>query len=222
VALARALAKRPRILLLDEPLGALDRKLREETQYELVALQEQLGLAFLIVTHDQDEAMTMAHRIGVMDRGRLGQVGTPADVYETPATRGVAEFVGDISVIDAVITRIEGQHIHLRHPLVGPLLLDHEGSMPHHGDGVAVGIRPEKISLSFEEPLQRENRVAGEIYDIGYLGDLTMVQVRIADGSILRASFANRTRRFERQIGWGDAVWLSWDIEAGILLDRGA
>jgi putrescine transport system ATP-binding protein len=221
VALARAIAKRPRILLLDEPLGALDRKLREETQYELMALQEQLGLAFLIVTHDQDEAMTMAHRIGVMERGRLVQVGTPADIYETPATRGVAEFVGDISVIEAHVTRIEGEHIHLAHPLIGALLLDHDGAMPDPGAGVAMGIRPEKITLAFDAPAQAENRVAGEIYDIGYLGDLTMVQVKIADGTILRASFANRTRRFERQIGWGDAVWLSWDIEAGILLGRG-
>ncbi|PPD14896.1 MAG: polyamine ABC transporter ATP-binding protein [Methylobacterium sp.] len=219
VALARAIAKRPRVLLLDEPLGALDRKLREETQYELVALQEKLGLAFLMVTHDQDEAMTMAHRIGVMQKGRLAQVGTPGEIYEAPATRAVAEFVGDITIVEAIVTQVAGEVVTLRHPIIGPIELDDEGEKPAPGANVHVGLRPEKIALSAIPPHEPVNRVEGIVWDIGYLGDMTMVQVKLADGSIMRVSVTNRARRAERPLGWDDRVWLSWDVEAPILLD---
>lgn len=219
VALARAIAKRPRILLLDEPLGALDRKLREETQYELVALQEKLGLAFLMVTHDQDEAMTMAHRIGVMQKARLAQVGTPAEIYEAPETRAVAEFVGDITIFEAIVTKVEGEVVTLLHPTIGTIELDDEGDKPAPGTRVDVGLRPEKITLGFTPPHETVNRVEGIVWDIGYLGDMTMVQVKLADGTIVRVGITNRTRRSERPIGWDDRVWLSWDIEAPILLD---
>ncbi len=219
MALARAIAKRPRVLLLDEPLGALDRKLREETQYELVALQEKLGLAFLMVTHDQDEAMTMAHRIGVMQKGRLAQVGTPAEIYEAPETRAVAEFVGDITIFEATVTKVEGEVVTLLHPTIGTIELDDEGDKPALGTRVDVGLRPEKITLGFTPPHETVNRVEGIVWDIGYLGDMTMVQVKLADGAIVRVGITNRTRRSERPIGWDDRVWLSWDIEAPILLD---
>ncbi len=209
VALARAIAKRPRVLLLDEPLGALDRKLREETQYELVALQEKLGLAFLMVTHDQDEAMTMAHRIGVMQKGRLAQVGTPAEIYEAPETRAIAEFVGDITIFEATVTKVEGEVVTLLHQTIGTIELDDEGDKPAPGTRVDVGLRP-KRSPSLHPPHENVNRVEGIVWDIGYLGDMTMVQVKLADGAIVRVGITNRTRRYERPIGWDDRVWLSW------------
>ncbi|WP_284177428.1 ABC transporter ATP-binding protein [Rhabdaerophilum sp. SD176] len=219
VALARALARQPKVLLLDEPLGALDKKLREETQYELMDLQAELGLTFLMVTHDQDEAMAMADRISVMERGRIAQVGAPEEIYEMPANRYVAEFVGDINVFEGVVDEVKGEIISLdgRH---GPIILDDPDPSLAIGQTVSVAIRPEKISITLEEPAQPTNKMTGEIWDIGYLGDFTMVQVKLDGeaGQLVRVALPNRSRRAERPIAWEDRVWLSWDVEAGILL----
>ncbi|MBN9471654.1 MAG: ABC transporter ATP-binding protein [Bosea sp.] len=220
VALARALVKQPKLLLLDEPLGALDKKLREATQYELMDLQTDLGLTFMVVTHDQDEAMTMADRMAVMDQGRLLQIAPPDLIYEAPANRFVAEFVGDINLIEGRVTAVEGDLVTLENQHVGVIELDEDAPSCQPGDALAIGLRPEKIGLSHDEPQQAVNKVAGEIWDIGYLGDMTMIQVMVGgdEGKLLKVSLTNRTRRIERPFAWEDRVWLSWDIEAGLVL----
>ncbi len=220
VALARALVKQPKLLLLDEPLGALDKKLREETQYELMDLQADLGLTFMVVTHDQDEAMTMADRMAVMDHGRLLQIAPPDLIYEAPSSRFVAEFVGDINLIEGRVTSVAGDLVTLESGPAGVIELDEDAPSCRPGDELAVGLRPEKIALSHDEPAQGVNKVAGEIWDIGYLGDMTMVQVMVGgdEGKLFKVSLTNRTRRIERPFAWEDKVWLSWDIEAGMVL----
>jgi putrescine transport system ATP-binding protein len=220
VALARSLARRPKVLLLDEPLGALDRKLREETQFELMDLQSELGTTFMVVTHDQDEAMTMADRIAVMDRGRIVQVAPPEVVYETPANRMVAEFVGDVNLVEARVVSVRGQLVRLESARHGTIEIDEEEAATAPGATALVALRPEKISIAHEPPAQPVNRVEGEVWDIAYLGDFTMMQVKVGgdDGPLVRVAVANRTRRVERPIAWDDRVWLSWDVEAGVLL----
>ena len=220
VALARALAKRPKLLLLDEPMAALDRKLREATQFELMDLQSQLGTTFMVVTHDQDEAMTMADRMAVMDHGRLVQIAPPDVIYEAPVNRYVAEFVGDINVLEGCVASIEGDLIKVETQLAGLVELDEEAPALVTGAPVFVGLRPEKIDLSHDEPAGDLNKVAGEIWDIGYLGDVTMVQVMVGGegGRLMKVSLANRTRRTARPFAWEDRVWLSWDVEAGLVL----
>ncbi|CAN7701228.1 ABC transporter ATP-binding protein [Bosea sp. LjRoot9] len=222
VALARSLAKRPKLLLLDEPMAALDRKLREATQFELMDLQSTLGTAFMVVTHDQDEAMTMADRMAVMDRGRLVQIGPPDVIYEAPVNRYVAEFVGDINVLDGRVFAVDGDLVRVESAVAGMLELDEDAVSFVPGDALLVGLRPEKIALSHDEPAQDLNKVRGEIWDIGYLGDVTMIQVMVGGegGTLLKVALANRTRRIERPFAWDDAVWLSWDVEAGLALAR--
>ncbi len=220
VALARALAKRPKLLLLDEPMAALDRKLRESTQFELMDIQSELGTTFMVVTHDQDEAMTMADRMAVMDHGRLVQIAPPDVIYEAPVSRHVAEFVGDINILEGHVESVEGDLVSVATPLAGIVELDEEAPALSPGAPVLVGLRPEKIALSHDEPAQAANKVRGEIWDIGYLGDMTMVQVMIGgdDGQLVKVSLTNRSRRIERPFAWEDAVWLSWDVEAGLVL----
>jgi putrescine transport system ATP-binding protein len=221
VALARALARQPKVLLLDEPLGALDRKLREETQFELMDLQAELGLTFLMVTHDQDEAMGMADRISVMARGEIAQVGAPEEIYETPASRYVAEFVGDINVFEGVVTGMAGEVVTLGTPF-GTLALAVSGPLPASGEAVSLAVRPEKIDILTDRPAAGGNAVPGTIWDLGYLGDATMVQVKLdgAEGKLVKVSVPNRRRQAATPIAWEDRVWLSWDVEAGILLRR--
>ncbi|MDP3410256.1 ABC transporter ATP-binding protein [Bosea sp. (in: a-proteobacteria)] len=220
VALARALAKRPKLLLLDEPMAALDRKLREATQFELMDIQSELGTTFMVVTHDQDEAMTMADRMAVMDHGRLVQIAPPDVIYEAPVSRHVAEFVGDINILKGRVESVNGDLVSVTTPLAGRVELDEEAPALSPGAPVLVGLRPEKIALSHDEPAQAANKVRGEIWDIGYLGDMTMVQVMIGgdDGQLLKVSLTNRSRRIERPFAWEDTVWLSWDVEAGLVL----
>ncbi len=220
VALARSLAKRPRVLLLDEPLGALDKKLREATQFELMDLQAELGLTFLMVTHDQEEAMTMADRIAVMNHGRIVQIAPPEVIYETPATRYVAEFVGDVNIVDASVRTVAGDLVVLDAPVFGLIELDEDEVTVSPGAPVSVALRPEKIRIGHDEPHQPLNKVRGEIWDIAYLGDFTMMQVKVGgdDGPLVKVAVANRTRRVDRPLAWDDDVWLSWDVEAGVLL----
>src|SRR5437868_12156468 len=214
VALARSLAKRPKVLLLDEPLAALDRKLREETRFELKELQRRLETTFVIVTHDQEEAMTVADRLGVMDRGTLVQVGTPAEIYEGPNSRWVAGFVGDVNLIEGRVTAVypsfvmverEGIRLRVAHAPVAP-------------GPIAVALRPEKIRMSHTVPDGAfENGAAGTVTDIGYLGTVSLYKVRLDDGLILKAAVMNE-QRGERPIHVNDRVWLSWTPEAGVLL----
>jgi len=205
VALARSLARRPQVLLLDEPLAALDKKLRESTQLELMELQRRLGLTFIIVTHDQEEAMTVAGRIGVMDSGRLEQVATPRELYEAPGSRWVAEFVGDINLFEGQIGSGNGGHV-----TMGPRLAiatRDAGTVyvaaprqPIVKANVCVAIRPEKIKLSRRGPAsdalnaQALNRLEGVVTDVGYLGGLTTYKVKLDSGAVLRSSMANTAR----------------------------
>lgn len=218
VALARCLVKRPRVLLLDEPLAALDRRLREDTRFELADLQARLGLTFVIVTHDQEEAMSLADRIGVMDKGRLAQVATPPEIYEQPNSRWVAQFVGDVNLLEGKIVAADAGGVRID-TAAGPLRVA-QAAEAKPGDTVFVALRPEKLRLSREPPPGEENRFAGQVLDIGYLGDLSLYQVKTDSGLLLKASVANLTRLVERPITWDDRVWLSFAPEAGVVLTR--
>jgi putrescine transport system ATP-binding protein len=221
VALARALARRPQVLLLDEPLGALDKKLREETQFELVDLQERLGTTFVVVTHDQEEAMTLAHRIAVMDQGRIVQVATPGEIYEQPRTRFIAEFVGDVNILEGeVLGRTAEGFWRVRTPVAAePLVIDDPDEDLAPGTGVAVAIRPEKMRLHQAPPeAALPNVLAGEVWDIGYLGDWTVYRVRLPSGDLVRVSRANASRFVERPVDWEDQVQVSFAPDAGVIL----
>ncbi|SFU00070.1 ABC transporter ATP-binding protein [Mesorhizobium sp. YR577] len=220
VALARSVAKRPKVLLLDEPLGALDKKLREETQFELMDLQQELGLTFVVVTHDQEEAMTMADRIAILDKGEVMQVATPTEVYEAPASRFVAGFVGNVNMFegkvasrDAGSARISGGN--------GLTIKTENAGDASAGSDVVFAIRPEKIKVSSKKPADAEANVAeGEIYDIAYLGDMTVYHVRLADGQVVKASSLNAVRISEDPLSWNDRAWISFRPDAGVVLTR--
>jgi len=221
VALARALAPRPRILLLDEPMAALDKKLREETQFELMTLQQTLGMTFMIVTHDQDEAMVVADRIAVMREGRIVQVGRPAEVYEAPADRYVAGFIGDVNLFEGRVAVSEAGRVRL---LTGDGPIEAEGAGPV-GETAWIAVRPEKIAVHAEPPAAGniqagENVLAGKILDYGYLGDWTTYLVEIAPGRTIRAARANATRTVERPLGCDDPVWLTFAPSSAVVLTR--
>jgi putrescine transport system ATP-binding protein len=220
VALARSLAKRPKVLLLDEPLGALDRKLREETQFELMDIQHTLGLTFLIVTHDQEEAMTVSDRIAVMDKGVLVQVATPAEIYEAPNSRYVADFIGDINIFEAKVSAKDGSLVTLDSDGL-PVKVEQPECPAVAGNAVAFAVRPEKVRISLDAPpAPVGNAAQGEVMDIGYLGDFSVFITRLKDGRIMRAAQANVSRLVDRPITFGDQVWLTWPAEAGIVLTR--
>ena len=221
VALARSLVKRPRMLLLDEPMAALDKKLRGETQFELMDLQRRLGLTFVIVTHDQSEAMTVADRIAVMDRGRLMQVAPPAEIYEQPNARWVADFVGSVNLFEG---RVGGDRTSVESTTLGRLRaaakIDAEP-----GATVWVAVRPEKLRITPVAPSPdrrsaQENGVAATLVEIAYLGDLSIYRLRTDAGVLLQATIANTGRLGEGAIGWNDRVWLSFPPEAAIVLTR--
>jgi putrescine transport system ATP-binding protein len=220
VALARSLVKRPRVLLLDEPLAALDKKLRGETQFELMQLQEKLGLTFVIVTHDQQEAMTVADRIGVMDHGRLIQVATPTEIYERPNSRWVADFIGDVNLIEGRVADLGASGTVVESTAAGQLRgLACPDAKP--GDTVWVALRPEKVRIGREPPpTTGENCVAGQVESIAYLGDLSIYKVRLDTGFILKVTAANVARLVELPIDWDDRVWLTWTPEAAMVLTR--
>jgi putrescine transport system ATP-binding protein len=217
VALARALAKRPRLFLLDEPLAALDRKLREETRFELMELQHKLGLTFVVVTHDQEEAMTVADRIGVMNAGTLAQVGPPAEVYEQPNSRWVASFIGDVNLIEGrvvssspgetVIEGLAGGRLSVTQPVDAPA-----------NTVVCVALRPEKMQIEATQPVDGGNCFAGKVSEIGYLGGTSLYKVRLDNGLDMRAAVVNRARSVEPPIGIGDRVWLGFAPDACVVL----
>ncbi|MFC3612207.1 ABC transporter ATP-binding protein [Lutimaribacter marinistellae] len=218
VALARSLAKAPKLLLLDEPLGALDKKLRQDTQFELMDIQEKTGTTFVIVTHDQEEAMTVASRVAVMNDGKLMQVATPDRIYETPNSVYVADFIGDVNIIEGKATATGDETYGVdwgegRAPLVAK-------SARPFSDGQAchLAIRPEKVAISAERPEEAANAVQGKILDIAYLGNLSTYHVEIAGGTIVKAQTANTRRIARRSFTWEDTVWLSWTATAGVLL----
>ncbi|WP_019998319.1 ABC transporter ATP-binding protein [Aureimonas ureilytica] len=217
VALARSLAKRPKVLLLDEPLGALDKKLREETQFELMDLQQELGLTFVIVTHDQEEAMTMSDRIAVMRAGKLCQVATPAVIYEAPTSRYVADFVGNISLIEGVVDSASGSVVRLATE-VGVIETESTTSVAP-GDSAAFAVRPEKMRLSRRPPSEiGVNALRGVVWDIAYLGDVTLFNVKLENGTLVRSTVINAARVAAEQIAWEEEVWLTFERDAGVLL----
>ncbi|MCB1463662.1 MAG: ABC transporter ATP-binding protein [Nitratireductor sp.] len=223
VALARSLAKNPKLLLLDEPLGALDAKLREQTQFELVNIQEKLGTTFIIVTHDQEEAMTVATRIGLMNRGSLMQVATPSEIYENPNSRFVADFIGDVNMIGGTagkVTKRDGEEYADVKAEGGVTLRARCGGTIRSGEKCWLAIRPEKIAVSKAKPKSAANLVSGKVLDIAYVGNLSTYHVKLADGTLIKAQSANRERIARREITWEDEVWLSWSPDAAIMLSN--
>ncbi|MDD9923121.1 MAG: ABC transporter ATP-binding protein [Boseongicola sp.] len=219
VALARSLAKAPKLLLLDEPLGALDKKLRQDTQFELMDIQEKTGTTFVIVTHDQEEAMTVASRVAVMDHGQLKQVSTPEVIYEQPNSVYVADFIGDVNLIEGRVGSADG-HAELEWAEGRRALIGQMGSNLSRGDAATFAIRPEKIAISSDEPQDRSNRVRGKILDIGYLGNLSTYHVELPEGPVIKCEVGNRSRVERRDFTWEDEVWLSWSDTAGLVLPR--
>jgi putrescine transport system ATP-binding protein len=219
VALARSLAKKPQLLLLDEPLGALDKKLREETQIELVNIIHEVGVTCVMVTHDQEEAMTMATRIAVMSEGRFLQVGAPAEVYETPANRFVADFIGNVNLMDGILARDEIEHVlvrcadcthHVGHGITGT-----------EGMAVSVALRPEKIRISRDAPSPADgefNHVRGTVKDMSYFGSFTVYHLALASGAVLKISTSNSERHRDDAVRLGDAAWASWSPTAQVVL----
>ena len=219
VALARALVKRPKLLLLDEPLGALDKKLREETQFELINIQEELGVTFVVVTHDQEEAMTLSSRIGVMSAGEIVQTGTPTEVYEYPDSRFVADFIGSVNLFEGRIVEHGADHALIESDEAGcPLYIDH-GVAVAPGARVWVAVRPEKIEISREPPGNEYNRMEATVEEIAYLGGLTVYHLRNGSGRRLRVTQPNRVRAVAGRPTWEDRVHLSWHPSSGVVLD---
>jgi putrescine transport system ATP-binding protein len=221
VALARALVKRPKLLLLDEPLAALDKKLRQHTQFELMNLQDELGVTFIVVTHDQEEAMTLSSRIAVMNHGRLEQVGTPGEVYEYPANRFVADFVGNVNLLEGTVTTRQDHSLRIDCPELGGTVAascDTDGfSEPN--TPVTIALRPEKILISKEEPSTEGRHVLrGIVHDLGYFGNLSLYRVELPTGRILQVSGQNRVRTARKTVEWDDEVYVSWDIGSAIVL----
>ena len=220
VALARALAKRPKLLLLDEPLGALDKKLREETQFELVKIQETLGVTFIVVTHDQEEAMSLATRIGVMNSGEIAMIGEPTDIYEFPNSKFVAGFIGSVNMVEGIVIEDEPDHVRIRSGELGCDIFVGHGVDCAPDQILWWAIRPEKITLSRDKPENAEdaNVTQGIVEEIGYLGDMSVYQVRLESGKHIRVTQTNTVRGNPDSITWDEQVYLSWDDNAGSVL----
>ena len=220
VALARAIAKKPRLMLLDEPLGALDKKLRNQAQFELMRIQEQTGTTFVIVTHDQEEAMTVASRIAVMNQGRLEQVSTPGEIYESPRSRYVAQFIGDVNIMEGKVVSLPGDGTVEITPASGDGRIFKAGAC----EGLSVGqqvwlsVRPEKFRISLEPPQSTVNVVKGRVDDVGYLGSISHYHVHTEAGNRVTALRANSSHSVERSISWDDTVWLEWPADSAVVL----
>jgi putrescine transport system ATP-binding protein len=218
VALARALVKRPKLLLLDEPLAALDRKLREHTQFELINIQQRLGVTFVVVTHDQEEAMTLSSRMGVMNHGRIAQVGTPADIYESPATRFVADFIGSVNLFEGRIAEEGAGFVRIRSEDLGCMVCVDRSLSCGTGRTVWTAVRPEKINMTRESAGLTENVVSGTVKEIAYMGDMSIYLVQIASGRMVRVTLPNILRDAEHRIGRDESVYLSWHASSPVVL----
>ena len=219
VALARSLVKRPKLLLLDEPLGALDKKLREQTQFELISIQDKLGVTFVVVTHDQEEAMTLASRIGVMNHGEIVQAGTPTEIYEFPGSKFVADFVGSVNIFEGKLVEDEPEYVRIgSEELGGILYVSHGISAPPEAT-VWAAIRPEKVFMSTTPPEGTDNVARGTIQDIAYLGDLSIFLVKLPTGKVVRVTQPNTSRRAET-FTWDQQVILTWDADSPVVVTR--
>jgi putrescine transport system ATP-binding protein len=219
VALARSLVKRPKLLLLDEPLGALDRKLREHTQFELISLQEKVGVTFVVVTHDQEEAMTLASRIGVMNHGEIVQSGTPSEIYEFPSSKFVADFIGSVNIFEGKLIEDEPQFVRIACPEIGANIYVSHGISAAPEATVWAAVRPEKIFMSTVPPPGGDNVVRGAVQDIAYLGDLSIYLVKLPTGKVVRVTQPNTSRHAEA-ITWEQSVYLSWDASSPVVVTR--
>ncbi|HET9331457.1 MAG TPA: ABC transporter ATP-binding protein [Steroidobacteraceae bacterium] len=222
VALARALVKRPKLLLLDEPLAALDKKLREHTQFELLNIQQRLGVTFIVVTHDQEEAMTLGQRLGVMNHGKIVQVGTPSDIYESPASRFVADFIGSVNMFEGRVSEAGSDFVRIECGELGCVVRAERAVAGSNGATVWTAIRPEKITISRHAPAggnaAGENTVRGTVREIAYMGDMSIYLVQIESGKMLRVTLPNITRGGERPLAREEAVWLSWHGSSPVVL----
>jgi putrescine transport system ATP-binding protein len=221
VALARALIRRPKVLLLDEPLSALDKKLREQTQFELMNIQAQVGITFVFVTHDQDEAMALSTRIAVMNRGQVIQVGTPSEIYEFPQSRFVADFIGTTNLFEGVVSGSRPGHLLVNSPEAGCEIVVDESGRFGSGQRVWVALRPEKIRLS-KQPLggERINQVKGVVAELGYLGNRSTYRIKTATGKLVTVFAQNERRTSEWSIDWSDEVYLSWTANCAVVLQQ--
>ena len=219
VALARSLVKRPKLLLLDEPLGALDKKLREHTQFELISLQDKLGVTFVVVTHDQEEAMTLASRIGVMNHGEIVQAGTPAEIYEFPSSKFVADFIGSVNIFEGKLIEDEPEYVRIGSAELGGTIYVSHGISAAPEATVWAAVRPEKIFMSTAPPEGTDNVVRGAVQDIAYLGDLSIYLVKLPTGKVVRVTQPNTSRHAEA-ITWEQLVYLSWDSSSPVVVTR--
>ena len=219
VALARALIRRPKVLLLDEPLSALDKKLREQTQFELMNIQYRVGTTFIFVTHDQDEAMALATRIAVMDRGRVVQVGAPAEIYEFPKNRMVADFIGTTNIFEGHVDDASGGRIRVSSAEAGGNLLVEDPGPVHGGQQVWVSLRPEKIRISKAQPPEAGvNCIKGVVWELGYLGNRSTYRIKTSTGKLVTVFAQNDQRTSEWSIDWSDEVYISWAANAAVVL----
>jgi len=219
VALARALIKRPKVLLLDEPLAALDKKLREQTQFELMTIQDELGITFIVVTHDQEEAMTLSDRIAVMDKGQFQQVGTPKEIYEFPHNRFVADFIGTMNTFAGIVTVVDEDEIKVHSDEAGKTLTALGRQLVEVGQNIEIAVRPEKIFISKDKPAESDDvLIEGVVDDLGYLGNRSLYRIKLASGKIIQVSSQNRRRSVTRFLEWEDKVWLSWTPRSAVVL----
>lgn len=219
VALARALVKKPKVLLLDEPLAALDKKLREHTQFELMNIQDQIGVTFVVVTHDQDEAMILSSRIVVMHKGELIQCGTPKEIYEYPINRYVADFFGTINLFEGNVSRVDDKTMEVECKEISTTVKALSSDITRVNDQLTIAVRPEKISISKEAPEGEDLSILkGIVWDLGYYGNLSIYKVRTETGKVIQVSAQNRIRSAERVLEWDEEVYLSWDIQSSVVL----
>ncbi len=219
VALARALVKQPKVLLLDEPLAALDKKLREHTQFELMSIQDKLGITFIVVTHDQEEAMILSSRIAVMNKGRFCQVDTPGKIYEYPTSRFVADFIGTINMFDGIVEDSTDSAVTVRSPETESLLHARSECRFKRGDKLALAVRPEKIYISKNRPDNGDDIcLEGIVEDLGYFGNISLYRIRLPGGKIVQVSAQNRRRSATRSLEWDDNVFISWQPQSAVIL----